>query len=189
MRVIFSAKLFSGSTNIIPRLFKLMQVTNESVWLVYLKQNAVRLLGTIMLVFCASLLTTHTILLQNSCTPLLEWTNISKECLDVKPPPEKKTDKTPPAKPPDRRQAEPGKVPDPVDKKTTGGNEGASDPKRKENKGSKIDGPDVGKQIIGVVAGSAAVVGLAVIEAPVIVAAGVGFAVWIAAEILLSLVN
>ena len=167
-----------------------MQVTNEPAWLVYLKQNAVRLLGTIMLVFCASLLTTHTILLQNSCIPLLEWTNISKECLVVKPStPEQRTDKTPPAKPIDGGQTKPKKVPDPVVIKPTRGDEGDPDQDNKGNKDKKTDGSDVGKQIIGVVAGSAAVIGLAVIEAPVIVAAGVGFAVWIAAGILLSLGN
>jgi|GEM_PF-2041568 len=167
-----------------------MQVTNEPAWLVYLKQNAVRLLSTIMLVFCASLLTTHTILLQNSCTPLLEWTNISKECLVMKQSlPDQRPDKTPPGKPIDGGQTKPGKVPDPGVKKPTQGDEGDLDRDKKGNKDKKTDGPDVGKQIIGVVAGSAAVVGLAVIEAPIIVAAGVGFAVWIAAGILLSLGN
>jgi len=143
-----------------------------------------------MLVFCASLLTTHTILLQNSCTPLLEWTNISKECLVMKQSlPDQRPDKTPPGKPIDGGQTKPGKVPDPGVKKPTQGDEGDLDRDKKGNKDKKTDGPDVGKQIIGVVAGSAAVVGLAVIEAPIIVAAGVGFAVWIAAGILLSLGN
>ncbi|MBD2036576.1 hypothetical protein H6F76_16310 [Leptolyngbya sp. FACHB-321] len=168
-----------------------MQIPNEPAWLGFLKHNAAKLLSTTLLICLASLLTTHTILLQNSCTPLLEWTTISKECLAAKPGPSKKRpDNTPPAKPPDGRQTKPGKVPNPVDKKTTGGNEGVSDLNRKENKGRKTDGSKkVGKEVIGVAAGSAAVVGLAVIEAPVIVAAGVGFAVWIAARTLLSLGN
>jgi len=103
--------------------------------------------------------------------------------------PDQRPDKTPPGKPIDGGQTKPGKVPDPGVKKPTQGDEGDLDRDKKGNKDKKTDGPDVGKQIIGVVAGSAAVVGLAVIEAPIIVAAGVGFAVWIAAGILLSLGN
>jgi len=145
-----------------------------------------------MLTSWATILTTYTVLLQNSCTPLLEWTNTSaRDCptkladfssnhfsksLDTR---QQKTDKALN----DFNSAKVREAPSPrvgnSNSSKLGGSENSLD--RKPN------GGNAGKEIIGAAAASVAAIGLAVIEAPVVVIAGVGFAVWLAARTLFSL--
>lgn len=135
-----------------------MLLTNQSPWLVSLKRHAVGILSVLLLVSWASLLTVPTIQLQHSCKPLLEWTDISAtKC------PSDPSDNT--SKP---------------DKHKPG--EGLKTPPSEPPGGNISDKRDW----VGIAAGSAAIVGLAVIGAPVAVVAGVGVAVWLATRTLLS---
>lgn len=151
-----------------------MQTINGNAWLVSLKHNAIRILSIVMLISWAVLLTTHTILLQHSCTPLLEWTDISARDCSTNPSSKPSPELEKPLKNPSNKPKPPNSHP-------IEGNK----PKDVEVDHEPDSGKGV-KEIASVAAGSIAAVGLAVIEAPVLVVAGVGFFVWLAARTLLS---
>lgn len=160
-----------------------MQSNNETTWLFSLKQNAVQVFSIGLLIICAALLTTHTISLQNSCTPLLEGTDISARNCPVKF--ADSSSKTPePASEGNEKGHKPFlsivRPPHGKDEATPP----ATEPPATE---SPVTRPPINKDLIGLTAGSVAAVGLAVAEAPVLVIAGVGFGVWLAARSLLSL--
>ena len=155
-----------------------MQRTNVTTSLTSLKRNVIQMLGMVMLISFAALLTTHTILLQHSCTPLLEWADIStRDC------PKQFSDDSGKhySRSPEIRKTEKAS-------KNANGNSGLKvlHSAKKPNRGN-FDNENTAKEIISLAAGSIAIAGLTVIEAPVVVVAGVGFALWLAARTVLSL--
>lgn len=155
-----------------------------------------------MLISWATILTVYTILLQNSCTPLLEWTNTeARSCpQELANSSVERLNKSSVIRQQKTEKSSNGI--NSVKKQETSFPKGGKSEKKQKTSSSKVsnsvsnertDSKDkrndgnTSKEIIGVAAGSVAAIGLAVIEAPVVVVAGVGFAVWLAARTLFSL--
>jgi hypothetical protein len=137
------------------------EFTMQTTGLVSFKRHITSILSTILLISWVTLLTTYTVLLQNSCTPLLEWTDLSaRDC---------------PTSSPQTRKLEGSKIAG-----IAGGNTPQILPP------IKAPTSDASKEIIALAAGSVAVAGFALIEAPIVVIAGVGLALWLAARTVLA---
>ena len=162
-----------------------MQLTNRvSSWLISLKYRGVELLSLMLLVSWASLLTVYTVKLQHSCHPLLERTDIStRECpSEVSKGAGKSQDSD---KSQGGDQEETGKE-DSLSNNSSSKDHSRVGEGRDPDRGGEDRNPVVVKEIVVGAAASIAVVGLAVIGAPVAIAAGVGVAVWWAARTLIT---
>ena len=111
----------------------------------------------------------HTLELQHSCHPLLEWTEVSSlpGCL-----------------------SEPD-LPKPTDggnykseSKTDGSDDHRTDPAKSPdgNNGGDIQGKGAQKDLVGLAVGAVAATGLAIIGAPVAIVVGTGFAIYLVAR-------
>jgi len=152
-----------------------MQATNQvSLWLTSLQHQAAKSLSVLLLVSWASLLTVYTIQLQHSCKPLLEWTDLSaKGC------PPKISASFRSSQPTEKFSEANRQLPKAVTRTVSI----EPSPQTGEEESSSNS---ASSNLAGMAVGSIAVVGLAVMETPLVIAAGVGIIVWLAASTLLS---
>ena len=141
-----------------------MQTINPTSSLsISVKQRLQQFCTILLLIGCTSLLTVHTLDLQHSCHPLLEWSEISsQQCPSSEDPKPDRSDKD-------------------------GGSKDQTDDKKVVYKSDKREPGKFKNELGSIAIGSVTVAGLAIAGAPVAIVAGVGFVVWIAARTLISI--